>query len=103
MNGVHIKNGAVVILNAHVEETESPQFAIVTELFFLPTKKILLGMKLLEVVDYSTHFHSWTVTHTNHKHVADYKHLCSSPILHARTSQFCFGVIKLITMKYVVF
>lgn len=102
MYGLHLKSGGVVITSPHVESTESPEFAVIEEIFMLPTKQVLLGVKMLEVIDYSSHYHSWLVKHTDVKRAVNFNDLCSHQILHARASNICFGVVKFITLKFAV-
>ena len=94
IDGIHLKTGAVVVVSPYTAGTE---------IFLLPTKQVILGIKMLEIVDYSHHFHAWAVKHTDIKSAVNFRDLCSHQVLHARTSHISFGVVKLITMKYAVF
>ena len=102
VNGIHLKAGAVIVLSPHTQETESPSFAFIKEIFILPTKEVLLGVKMIEVLDYSTHYHSWLVKHTDNNHVVNFRDLYSPQVLHARSSNYSFGIVKLLTLKYVI-
>ena len=44
-DGVHLKPGAIIVLAPYVEESESPQFGEIKEIFVLPNKNVLFGMK----------------------------------------------------------
>ena len=46
-----------------------PEFATVTEIFVLPTKKVLLGVKTLDVVDFFSHYHAWAVKHSENRKI----------------------------------
>ena len=99
----NIRRGAVVVIPSYNEQTDSPEFGLIMEIFVIPTKLVLLGVKMLEVVDYSTHYHCWAVTYTENKRVVDFKDLCSHQILQARTSNLSFGIVKFISMKCSIF
>ena len=114
MNGIYLKNGGVIVTKPYIQETESPEFALVSEIFLLPTKKILIRVNLLEVIDYNrgnllevidynTHYHSWMVKHTDNKKVIIFNELHSHQILHARSSDFSFGIVKFITLKHAIY
>ena len=90
------------MVSAYIQETESPEFATVTEIFVLPTKKVLLGVKTLDVVDFYSHYHAWAVKHSENRKIVPFGDLCSHQLLHARTSTLHFGIIKLVSMKYTV-
>ena len=98
-----MKNGAVVVVQPYIQATESPEFAQVTEIFVLLTKKVFLGVKKFEVIDFYSHYHAWAVTHTDTKTVVGFEELCSHQLLHARPSNINFGIVKLISLKYSVF
>lgn len=103
VDGVKFKHDAVVVLATNEDEPDSPQFGRIAEIFLLSTKQVLLGLHMLEVIDYSHHYHSWKVKLTDNRHVVYYKELCSNQILHPRTSSSSFGIVKLITLKYALF
>lgn len=103
VDGLLLKSTAVVVLSPYVEASESLEFAVIEELFVLPSQRLILGVKLFEVIDYSDHLHSWSVKHSDTKRVVLFKQLCSPQLLHARTSRSTLGVEKFITLKYSVF
>ena len=86
INGITLKNGGVVVVSPYTEASESPEFAVIAEIFVLPTKQVLLGVKMLEVIDYNSHYHSWMVKNTDVNRVVNFYDLCSHQILHARSS-----------------
>ena len=50
------------MVSAYLQEIESPKFATITDKYFLPTKKVLLGVKTLDVVYFFSHYHASLVT-----------------------------------------
>ena len=58
---------------------------------------------MLEVLEYLTHYHTFAVKFTENQRLIDYQDLCSTQLLHASSSHFCYGTVKFVTLKYGIF
>lgn len=54
-----LKQGLAVVTST--EDTTNPQLSQVEEIFVLENE-VILGVKILEVLQYDEHYHSWIVT-----------------------------------------
>lgn len=98
-----LKQGVVISTAVTDPETEMPKFAMINEIFVLPTKKILLGANTLDVLEYLDHYHSYAVKIEETRVLLHYHSLCSTQLLHASASNFYHGTVKFVTLKYALF
>lgn len=97
MYGLKLKVGTVVI--ACAKDKTNPKFAQVQDIY-VTDNKVYLGTTVLEILEYSTHFHAWIVQRQENKLIIDVKDLSSKQILTLRQVRGTFGTQHFITMKY---
>ena len=101
MNSVSLKSGITVVI-AKDNSSHCPIFSEVKEVFTL-SNRILLGIQMMEVLQYNHHYHSWEVKYTDKLRIVDFSILASHQVLMARPSPLFMGVIKFVTLKFAVF
>lgn len=101
VNGQVLKEGVIIITAINDSRTEMPEFGLIKHIFVLPTKEVLLGVNMLEVLEYTTD-HSYSVKFTQKRKLVKYGDLCSTQLLHAVSSFFIHSTIKFVTLKYAI-
>ena len=96
VSGMKLKTGVAVLYST--KEKTDPKFAMLTKLFMCDGK-VLLGLKELEVVQYSEHYHSWIVEPTPQRMILPVMHLPCRQVLTPRPVQATFSKL-FVTLHY---
>ena len=67
---MNLKVGVVVVYS--IEDKTDPKFAVLVKLF-LADGNILLGLKKMDVVQYSNHYHSWIAETTSQRMYGNFR------------------------------
>ena len=97
--GMVLKKGGVVVTASN---QDSPEFGQISEIFVLSPQNIILGLKLMEVLEYSSHYHSWLVRETETLYVTELRNLVSLHILQPRPMCNAMAVVNFVALKYSV-
>lgn len=96
--GMTLKPNIVVV--TEVDDTAMPHFGSIQEIFVDTSSRILLGVYVLEVVEYSSHFYSWVIQLTSERQIVPADSICSRQCSTARYINTLPIAYKLVTLKY---
>ena len=96
--GMKLKPDVVVV--TEVDDMAMPHFSCIQEIFVEGNGRILLGTHVSEVIEYSSHFHSWIIRPTRERKIVPVDSLCTRQCLTGRRINTLPITYKLVTLKY---
>ena len=92
-----LKSGVAIIYCT--EDRSDPKFAMISKMFMIDNR-LLLGLKILDVIQYSLHYHSWIVEPTQQILVIPAGNIPTRQVLILRPIRGSISKQFFITLKY---